>query len=93
MAQIRREGYNHLIQGTAADMTKLAMPYIYNENPFGEGLRMLMPEHDEIVAEVREDILEEGYKFISDMMIKAGNFFMKNIETVVEGTKGDCWTK
>jgi len=93
IAQIRREGYNHLIQGTAADMTKLAMIYVYNENPYGKGLRMLMPEHDEIVAEVREDILDEGYQFICDMMIKAGAFFMKHIETVVEGTKGDCWTK
>ena len=93
MAQIMREGYNHLIQGTAADMTKLAMIYVYNENPYGKGLRMLMPEHDEIVAEVREDILDEGYQFICDMMIKAGAFFMKHIETVVEGTKGDCWTK
>ena len=93
IAQIRREGYNHLIQGTAADMTKLAMIYVYNENPYGKGLRMLMPEHDEIVAEVKEDILDEGYQFICDMMIKAGAFFMKHIETVVEGTKGDCWTK
>lgn len=93
IAQTRREGYNHLIQGTAADMTKLAMIYVYNENPYGDNLRMLMPEHDEIVAEIREDILDEGYQFICDMMIKAGDFFMKHIETVVEGTKGDCWTK
>jgi len=74
-------------------MTKLAMIYVYNENPYGDNLRMLMPEHDEIVAEIREDILDEGYQFICDMMIKAGDFFMKHIETVVEGTKGDCWTK
>ena len=93
MAKIRREGYNHVIQGTAAEMSKLAMINVFYNNPFGDKLKMIMPEHDEIVAEVSEDIVDDAYDFISEQMVKAGEQLIKKIPTVVEGAKGYCWQK
>jgi DNA polymerase-1 len=77
---IKREGFNHPIQGGSADMLKLGMINIYYDNPFGfKLLRTLLAVHDEVVVEVHESILDEGVEFIMDCMEKAGKVFQKQI--------------
>ncbi|MEK7606710.1 MAG: DNA polymerase I [Patescibacteria group bacterium] len=62
-AQAERMALNHPIQGTAADLMKLAMIKVYpltqTLSPTGrgqgeEGVRMLLQVHDELVFEVKE---------------------------------------
>ena len=69
---IMREGVNHIIQGTGADIMKLAMVNMFYDNPFGkEKFRILLQVHDEVVVEVSEDIAEEAEKFIREKMLQA----------------------
>lgn len=62
-----RQCFNSLIQGSAADLQKLAMIRAYNDPRRGEDIKMLMTVHDEIVlsapdskTELAEDILREA---------------------------------
>lgn len=80
IGMIKREGFNHPIQGGSADMLKLGMIHIYYDNPFGfKLLRTLLAVHDEVVVEVHESILDEGVEFIMNCMEKAGKTFQKQI--------------
>jgi len=71
LAKVKREGFNHIIQGTAADMLKLALYYAYIDNPFGESFRTLLLVHDEIVTEAKEEIQNEAKEFLVNCMDRA----------------------
>jgi len=71
LAKVKREGFNHIIQGTAADMLKLALYYTYIDNPFGESFRTLLLVHDEIVTEAKEEIQNEAKEFLVNCMDRA----------------------
>ena len=53
-----REGSNHPIQATCADMLKLAMLYCYMEFDRSSA-RLAMTVHDELVVEARQDVVEQ----------------------------------
>jgi DNA polymerase I-like protein with 3'-5' exonuclease and polymerase domains len=56
-AGAERQAYNHLIQGSAADIMKIALVNIYCELP--PEAKMLMTVHDEVVVQAKEEIAEE----------------------------------
>jgi DNA polymerase-1 len=61
-AQAERMAINQPIQGTGADLLKMAMIKIYdymNENLPHDKARMLLQVHDELVFEIREDLINE----------------------------------
>jgi DNA polymerase I len=91
--QIRREGFNHLIQGTGADVTKLAMIKMTEENPFGDSFKLVMQIHDEIVVEIDETIKDEAVKFGVKCMVDVFQPFLGNIPALVDPHVGDCWSK
>lgn len=91
--KVWREGYNHVIQGGSADMIKIALLSIANENPFGDLLRAVMTVHDEIVYEVHESILEEGTEFVLKHMTLAGQTFIKSIPVEVGHKVAKYWEK
>lgn len=91
--RIKREGFNHVVQGTGADITKMAMLKIFYENPFAGGLLMLLAEHDEIVCLVKNEYVEEAFEFIKNKMIEAEQPFLGEIPAVVDGVISDCWEK
>lgn len=91
--RVKREGFNHIIQGTGADVTKLAMVKMFRDNPFGEKYNISMQIHDEIVVEVRDDILEEAEKFSANCMISVFQPFLGEIPALVESRHGKCWSK
>ncbi len=93
LSRIRREGFNHPIQGTGADMTKLAMCYCHYNNPFGEKFMLVTQGHDEIGFEVKEEIAEEALAFAKAEMIKAGEKFIKKMPVEVDGHIKDYWSK
>ncbi len=91
--KIYKEGFNHIIQGGSADMLKIAMVTVYENNPFGSYLRAVMSIHDEIVYEIHKSILKEGEEFIRQEMIKAGQIFIKSIPVEVGINVAPHWEK
>lgn len=70
-----RKALNGPIQGTSADVTKLAMSLIYEEvvkRDWEKKLLMVLTVHDEIVFEIHKSILKEAIELISNLMTKNG---------------------
>ena len=89
---IRREGVNHIIQGSSADMLKMAMIYLH-KNLGQVGGRILMTIHDEIVMECPKENAAEAKDLIKLSMIKAGEEMITEIPVLVDVNVGDAWEK
>jgi DNA polymerase-1 len=64
-----RMAVNTPLQGTAADMIKLAMIHIQNRlEEFGLSAKMIMQVHDELVFEVPEEELQKAISMIQNEM-------------------------
>lgn len=73
-ASIKRQGVNHVIQGTSADITKYAAVLVHNRftERFGRDNAYLWAIiHDEIQTMVREEHLEEASQILTDSMKEA----------------------
>jgi DNA polymerase-1 len=76
-AAAERMAINMPIQGTAADITKLAMIMVQNEmdgrglGPQGSGCRMLLQVHDELVFEVPHNALDDMKRLVLEVMLAA----------------------
>ena len=72
IAEAVRQTVNARIQGSAADLTKLAMIELNNNQKLKDlGFRLLIPVHDEIIAECPEENVKECSKLLADTMSKA----------------------
>lgn len=70
-AGAERAAINHPIQGTAADLIKLAMIEIHRDLPkFSPQTKMLLQVHDELVFEVPNNEIKKVAKFVADYMEK-----------------------
>ena len=70
-AKAERNAVNGPIQGSSADITKLAMGLIYKEcskRGWLDKCMMIITMHDELVFEIDGDILEEAITVISNIM-------------------------
>jgi DNA polymerase-1 len=88
-AEDERAAINMPIQGTAADMIKIAMVNIYNDfqkKKFKS--RMILQVHDELVFEVKKEELEQVKKVVIDRMENAMEL---NVPIVVETGVGENW--
>ena len=75
ITEASRKCVNSIIQGSAAEMTKQAILMLESDPEWKAiGGRLLVPVHDELIAEVPIDKYEEGAKLLSDLMCKAGEF-------------------
>lgn len=93
-SQIKREGFNHLIQGTGADVTKIAMVRLFRNSPWSlEKFRVLLQVHDEIVVEASSDIADDAAKFVEYEMAEAIRPFLGEIPAAVEVRMGKYWQK
>lgn len=82
-----RQCLNGVIQGSAADMTKLALLNIYESEEWKKlGGRILIPIHDEILCEFPKETYKEGAKLLSKLMSDAGSFLPFPINCDVEVT-------
>ena len=82
---------NARIQGSAADLTKLAMIKLHNDERLKElGFRLLIPVHDELIAECPEENAKECSQLLAKIMSDAAEEILKMpIKCDVEVTK--CW--
>lgn len=93
---IERKGLNFVIQGTAADMSKLAaynmFEYLRNK---GLLFTVLMPHmvHDEIHLECPEHMAEELSVVLVNTMESAGAVFCNEIPIKAEVAISDWWSK
>ncbi len=78
-ASVLREGFNHIIQGTGAEIIKKALCRIYYENPFGDRLKILLQVYDEIVCEAADDIAEDAKLFIENIMLECEREYLNEI--------------
>jgi len=91
--RIKREGFNQVIQGTGADVIKLALVLIRRNNPFGKDLRILLTIHDEIVCESKKEISKEAAIFVTNMMLKAEKTYLGVVPAAVEYSIDNIWEK
>ena len=70
-----RQVVNSRVQGSAADLTKIAMLKIFNSKEWHElGAVVLLPVHDEIIAEVPIRNAKRAGELLGQLMSEAGSF-------------------
>ena len=90
IADATRQCVNARIQGSAAQLTKLAMIKLNKDERLKElGFRMLIPVHDEIIAECPIENAKEVSERFSKLMIEAGSDMEVPSKCDVTITK--CW--
>ena len=69
----KRQTMNARVQGSAADLTKLAQIELFNNEELKKlGFRMLIPVHDEIIAECPIENVKRCSELMSQCMLDAG---------------------
>lgn len=81
-----REARNTPIQGSGADMIKLALILMSEK-----GVRPINVIHDEIVAECKKKDSKEVYKEMQKGMVKAGEYLCKNVRVGISGYISTMW--
>jgi DNA polymerase I len=89
---LRREAMNYPIQGSSADIAKLALVYVREEL---EGLdaRLINSIHDEFVIECAEEQAEEVSEKTQAAMVRAGEDILEKVPVEVEATISREWRK
>lgn len=82
-----RQCVNSIIQGSAADLTKMAILALQTNERWNQiGGRLLVPVHDELICEVPVDFYGEGRDILKQAMEGAGSFLPFSISCDVETT-------
>lgn len=75
IADASRECVNSIIQGSASELTKMAILRLISDKRWRAfGGRLLVPVHDELIAEVPLEYAEEAGNVLIECMCKAGEF-------------------
>lgn len=87
-AAAERAAVNHPIQGTAADIIKMAMVKISQQQYMGKLCRLVLQIHDELLFEISDDILKEVAPRIKKAMEE---IVILKAPLVVQIKKGPSW--
>lgn len=91
---MERRSYNYPVQGSSADITKVALIYLWNyivnNNLFGV-VKIANVVHDEIIVECPKEIAETVAKEVKGAMVKAGALFFKRVPLDASCDIGDHW--
>ena len=94
-AAAERMAINAPIQGTSADLIKLAMVEVaqwIEKEKLGDNVHLLLQVHDELVFEVQDTLVEQSAKRIKDIMENAlSDEKRKGIPFKAEGKSGTNW--
>ena len=90
---IKRAAMNHPIQGTNADMSKLALADMHEYIRARHlNWKLVAIVHDELVMEVPDDDAERAAATLAEMIWAAMRRFLKRVTIPeVEVHIGDCW--
>ncbi|MCD6245636.1 DNA polymerase I, partial [candidate division WOR-3 bacterium] len=83
----KRIAINTPIQGSAAELIKMAMIDIYKEYGNSEDVKMLLQIHDELIFEIRNNFMNEIY-VIKNIMESTIHL---NVPLIVTVGKGESW--
>ncbi|MBU6414913.1 DNA polymerase I, partial [Patescibacteria group bacterium] len=92
-AEAERMAINMPIQGTAADIIKFAMIKIdqwMREKGIGDSVRMLLQIHDELIFEVRENVVSEARAQIKKIM---ETVWQSSVHLRVDSFEGNNWAE
>jgi len=93
---IAREGKNHPIQGTCADIVKLALIQLQtfiDQNNLNDKAKIVCQVHDEIITEVHESIAERFAEAKRQIMLNAGAQVIKSVPMTVGCSTENTWVK
>lgn len=94
VAAIKRKGANSPIQGTNADITKMAMVNVYNElKDAGYRSNMIIQVHDEIVLLARKEQAEDVKNLVESTMRKAATGLITKVPVVADSYISQAWKK
>lgn len=94
--KIQRNAKNMPIQGTNADLTKLAMTLCYRRivrEQLVDQIHLLLVVHDELVAEAQPSYATYASELMHEEMITAEKMYLKRVPSVVDGTLTRVWCK
>jgi len=95
--EISREGYNFIIQGTAADILKVSLKLIQDRFEAAgfdfETEGVIAVVHDELLIEVKEEHQEEASKIVEACMIEAGQRFIDRLPVGIDLKIGHNWAE
>jgi DNA polymerase-1 len=87
-ARADREAVNHPIQGTAADIIKIAMINLHEKLSSKFKAKLLLQVHDELVLEVPEEELDQVHPLVIDIMTNA---YPLDVPLKVDASTGRNW--
>lgn len=93
----RLAGYNHTIQGSAAEVLKFAELYVYRAirkkgwNP--DLNRVVIILHDELLLQVEDQYAVEAGEMLRTCMMRAGQKFVKVVPIELQLGQGSNWHK
>jgi DNA polymerase-1 len=94
-AQAERMAINAPVQGTSADITRIAMVRIHEyltKEKLGDKVRMLLQVHDELVFEIREDTVSVALPHLARLMEGVLTREETNgVPILVEAKEGQNW--
>ena len=89
--EAHRQSLNSVIQGSSADIMKLAMIAIYRDPRYKElDCHMLITVHDELIMEVPEDKIKEGAELLTGTMKRVGHSIIE-LPMSVDAEVNDYW--
>lgn len=92
MANIERQAKNTPIQGSSADMTKLALVGIYDKIKKEKlDAYLIHTVHDEVVVEARTEIAEKVRELVRTEMVRSGESLLKKVPVEVDAKISDVW--
>lgn len=92
ISYIERQAKNTPIQGTSADMTKIALVYV-RDRIRKDGLSSVPIHtiHDEIVVEAKEAEAEQTAKIVKEEMERAGRELLRKVVVKADVSISDVW--
>ena len=87
-----RAGKNHPIQGTNADMVKLAMIRIMKERPDNR-IKLILPMHDEIVTRCPDELVDTWSVQLGEIMESVAELVAPKVKIRADVKINKKWTK
>lgn len=96
LGEVERAGKNTPIQGSGADMMKIAMVLLrrwINSNKLRHVCKMILQVHDELVLEVKNDYTEQIKQVLEQKFMEAGKVIVKSIPMTADVDISEVWKK
>jgi len=94
LSATKRQAANSPIQGTSADITKLAMLNVYHDlSKYNYRAKMIIQVHDEIVVLAHKNEAISIKDIIIESMMDAAQDVLKKVPIKVDSVIGDMWAK